>query len=81
MKIFERIVDGRIRDIVQLCTNHCGFAAGCGTIKAIHTARFLLEKQHEKQKPAHIEKKKKKMKKKRKRKRRLLFKKTMFLFN
>ncbi|VDP07426.1 unnamed protein product [Heligmosomoides polygyrus] len=27
MKIFERIVDGRIRDIVQLSSNQCGFVA------------------------------------------------------
>uniref|UniRef100_A0A7I4YQG6 Reverse transcriptase domain-containing protein n=1 Tax=Haemonchus contortus TaxID=6289 RepID=A0A7I4YQG6_HAECO len=27
MKIFERIVDGRIRDIVELTTNQCGFVA------------------------------------------------------
>ncbi|VDP22515.1 unnamed protein product [Heligmosomoides polygyrus] len=52
MKIFERIVDGRIRDIVQFSSNHCGFVAGCGTVDA--TARLLLEKHREKQKPVHI---------------------------
>ncbi|VDO82785.1 unnamed protein product [Heligmosomoides polygyrus] len=36
MKIFERVVDGRIRDIVQLSSNQCGFVAGCGTVDAIH---------------------------------------------
>ncbi|VDP11892.1 unnamed protein product [Heligmosomoides polygyrus] len=35
MKIFERIFDRRIRDIVQLCSNQCGFVAGCGTLDAI----------------------------------------------
>uniref|UniRef100_A0A183FKK7 Reverse transcriptase domain-containing protein n=1 Tax=Heligmosomoides polygyrus TaxID=6339 RepID=A0A183FKK7_HELPZ len=54
MKIFERIVDGRIRDIVQLSSNQCGFVAGCGTIDAIHAARLLIEKHREKQKSVHI---------------------------
>ncbi|VDO94808.1 unnamed protein product, partial [Heligmosomoides polygyrus] len=54
MKIFERIVDGRIRDIVQLSSNQCGFVAGCGTVDAIHAARLLIEKHREKQRPVHI---------------------------
>ncbi|VDP01813.1 unnamed protein product [Heligmosomoides polygyrus] len=54
MKTFERIVDGRIRDIVQLFSNQCGFVAGGGTVDAIHSARLLLEKHREKQKPLHI---------------------------
>ena len=37
MKIFERIVDARVRDIVQLSTNQCGFVAGCSTVR--HTCR------------------------------------------
>ncbi|VDP57996.1 unnamed protein product [Heligmosomoides polygyrus] len=41
MKTFERIVDGQIRDIVQLSTDQCGFLAGCGTVDAIHAARLL----------------------------------------
>ncbi|VDO19562.1 unnamed protein product [Heligmosomoides polygyrus] len=48
MKIFERIVDGRIRDIVQLSINECGFVAGCSTIDA------MLEKHRGKQEPVHI---------------------------
>ncbi|VDO76064.1 unnamed protein product [Heligmosomoides polygyrus] len=54
MKIFERIVDGRIRDVVQLSTNQCGFVSGCGTVDAIHAVRLLLEKHREKQKPVHF---------------------------
>ncbi|VDO64051.1 unnamed protein product [Heligmosomoides polygyrus] len=41
MKIFERNVDGRIRDIVQLSSSQCGFVAGCGTVDAVHAARLL----------------------------------------
>ncbi|VDP25844.1 unnamed protein product [Heligmosomoides polygyrus] len=54
MKIFERIVDRRIRDVVQLSNNQCGFVAGCGTVDAIHAVRLLLEKHREKQKPVHF---------------------------
>ncbi|VDO98885.1 unnamed protein product [Heligmosomoides polygyrus] len=54
MKIFERIVDGRIREIVRLSTNQCGFVAGCGTIDAIHAVRLLVERHREKQKPLHL---------------------------
>ncbi|VDP57363.1 unnamed protein product [Heligmosomoides polygyrus] len=54
MKIFERIVNGRIRDIVQLSSNQCSFVAGCGTVDAVHAARLLIGKHREKQKPVHI---------------------------
>lgn len=45
MKIFERILDRRIRDITQLTVNQCDFVKDCGTIDVIYAARFLLEKQ------------------------------------
>ncbi|VDO62393.1 unnamed protein product [Heligmosomoides polygyrus] len=54
MKIFERIVDESIRDIVQLSTNQCGFVTGCGTVDAIHAVRLLIEKHPEKQKAVHL---------------------------
>ncbi|VDP01587.1 unnamed protein product [Heligmosomoides polygyrus] len=54
MKIFERIVDGHIRNAVQLSTNQCGFVFGCGTVDVIHTVRLLVEKHREKQKPVHF---------------------------
>ncbi|XGW01098.1 hypothetical protein V3C99_013785 [Haemonchus contortus] len=54
MKIFERIVDSRIRDIVELTTNQCGFVAGCSTIDAIQATRLLLEKHREKRRPIYL---------------------------
>ncbi|VDO76214.1 unnamed protein product [Heligmosomoides polygyrus] len=54
VKIFERIVDGRIRDVVQFPTNQCGFAFGCNTVDAIHAVRVLLEKHREKQEPVYF---------------------------
>ncbi|VDO77263.1 unnamed protein product [Heligmosomoides polygyrus] len=53
-KIFERIDDGRIHDIVQLSSSQCGFVAGCGTIDAKHADHFLSEKNREKQNTVHI---------------------------
>ncbi|VDP47120.1 unnamed protein product [Heligmosomoides polygyrus] len=52
MKIFERILDRRIREIVK--HRPCGFVSGCGTIDAIHAARLLVEKHRERQKSEHI---------------------------
>uniref|UniRef100_A0A7I4YN09 Reverse transcriptase domain-containing protein n=1 Tax=Haemonchus contortus TaxID=6289 RepID=A0A7I4YN09_HAECO len=54
MKIFERIVDSRIRDIVELTTNQSGFVSGCSTIDATHATRLLLEKHREKRRPVHL---------------------------
>uniref|UniRef100_A0A7I4YC14 Reverse transcriptase domain-containing protein n=1 Tax=Haemonchus contortus TaxID=6289 RepID=A0A7I4YC14_HAECO len=54
LKIFERIADSRIRDIVELTTNQCGFVSGCSAIDAIHASCFLLEKHREKRRPVHL---------------------------
>lgn len=54
MKIFERILDQRIREIVRLKINQCGFVKGTGTTDAIFAARQLMEKHREKQKPLHL---------------------------
>uniref|UniRef100_A0A7I4Z612 Reverse transcriptase domain-containing protein n=1 Tax=Haemonchus contortus TaxID=6289 RepID=A0A7I4Z612_HAECO len=52
MGIFERIVDSRICDIVELTTNQRGFVAGC--IDAMHATRLLLKKHCEKRRPVHF---------------------------
>jgi Reverse transcriptase (RNA-dependent DNA polymerase)/Endonuclease/Exonuclease/phosphatase family len=54
MKIFERIIDARIRNIVTITPNQCGFVKGRGTTDAIHAARLLLEKHREKNKTVHM---------------------------
>ncbi|VDP13033.1 unnamed protein product [Heligmosomoides polygyrus] len=54
MKIFERIVDGRIRDVVQPSINHYGFVAGFSTVDAVHAVCLLLEEHREKQKTVHF---------------------------
>ncbi|VDO33233.1 unnamed protein product [Haemonchus placei] len=54
MKILERIVDSRIRDIVEFVTNQCGFVAGRSTNDAIHPTSLLLKKHREKRRPVHL---------------------------
>ncbi|VDP06321.1 unnamed protein product [Heligmosomoides polygyrus] len=46
----QRVVDRRIRDVVEFSTNQRGFVSGCGTVDAIHAVRLLLEKHCERQK-------------------------------
>ncbi|VDO94862.1 unnamed protein product [Heligmosomoides polygyrus] len=48
LKVFERIVNKRIRDVIELSTSQCGFVSGCGTVDAINAVRLLLEKHREK---------------------------------
>lgn len=54
MKVFERILDQRIRKIANCTINQAGFVKGCGTTDAIHAARLLIEKYREKDTPLHI---------------------------
>ena len=54
MKIFERILDNRIREIVEITVNQAGFVKNCGTTDAIHAARLLIEKHREKHRPLYI---------------------------
>lgn len=54
MKIFERIIDARIRAIVEISPNQCGFVKGCGTTDAIHAARLLMERHREKRRAIHV---------------------------
>ena len=54
MKIYERIIAARIREIVDLSPNQCGFVKGCGTTDAIHAVRLLLERYREKTIPIHM---------------------------
>ncbi|ETN75810.1 hypothetical protein NECAME_12119 [Necator americanus] len=48
MKVLERVLDARLRKIVSVSLNQCGFVKDCSTIDAIHAVRILLEKHREK---------------------------------
>lgn len=54
MKIFERILNKCLRDIVELTPNQCGFVKGSSTTDAIHAARLLMEKHREMNGMAHV---------------------------
>ncbi|ETN83858.1 hypothetical protein NECAME_07150 [Necator americanus] len=54
MKVFERVLEARLRKIVSVSLNQCGFVKDCSTINAIHAARILLEKHREKNRSVHL---------------------------
>ncbi|KAK6737186.1 hypothetical protein RB195_019713 [Necator americanus] len=53
MKIFERVLEARLRKIVSFSLNQCGFVKDCSTMDAIHAAR-ILEKHREKNRSVHL---------------------------
>ena len=54
MKVSERILDKRIREITILTKNQAGFLKICGTTDAIFAARLLVEKHRKKNLPLHL---------------------------
>jgi len=53
MKIFERVLDARLRHIVTITPNQCGFVKGSGTSDVIHAVRILLERYQERDLTIH----------------------------
>lgn len=47
MKIFERILYNRIRDIVEIAVNHIEFVKNYTVSNAIHATRLLMNYHHE----------------------------------
>ena len=54
MKLYERIIDRRIREIVELDDIQFGFRKGRSTTEPIFTLRILQEKYREKGKYLHM---------------------------
>ncbi|KAK6764712.1 hypothetical protein RB195_024877 [Necator americanus] len=54
IKVFERVLEARLRKIVSISLNQCGFVKDCSTIDAIHAVRILLEKHREKNRSVHL---------------------------
>lgn len=44
LKIWERVINNRLKHIITLTPNQCGFVSGKGTTDAIQTIRIMLEK-------------------------------------
>ncbi|KAK6735583.1 hypothetical protein RB195_018663 [Necator americanus] len=53
MKIFERVLEARLRKIVSVSLNQCGFVKDCSTI-AVHAVRIFLEKHRKKNRSVHL---------------------------
>ncbi|ETN86061.1 hypothetical protein NECAME_16499 [Necator americanus] len=54
MKVFERALEARLREIVSVSLNQCGFVKDCSTIDAIHAVRILLDKHRERNRNVHL---------------------------
>jgi len=54
MKIVERVLDSRIRQLVQLSQDQCGFVGGKSTIDAIQSLRILMEKHRDASRDLHM---------------------------
>ncbi|EYC32477.1 hypothetical protein Y032_0003g1601 [Ancylostoma ceylanicum] len=51
MKVYERLLDSRLRDMVEIAADQFGFTSERSTIDAIFIARQVMEKYREKSKP------------------------------
>ena len=51
MKLWDRVIDQRLKDIVSISDGQFGFKSGVGTTDAIFVIRILCEKYREDNKP------------------------------
>ncbi|KAK9053899.1 hypothetical protein SSX86_024974 [Deinandra increscens subsp. villosa] len=54
MKLWERVIEARLRRETQVSVNQCGFMPGQSTTEAIHILRQLMEKYREKRRDLHL---------------------------
>ena len=53
MKVWERIIEARLRDVVEISKQQYGFMPGKGTTNAMFALRMLMEKYREGQRELH----------------------------
>ncbi|GKC85344.1 integrator complex subunit 11 [Tanacetum coccineum] len=54
MKLWERVIERRLRRETEVSENQFGFMSGRSTMEAIHIIRSLMEKYRERQKDLHL---------------------------
>ncbi|KAL1446260.1 hypothetical protein WDU94_015584, partial [Cyamophila willieti] len=54
MKIYERVIENRLRKIINIHENQCGFVSGKSTMDAIQTVRIIVEKYRDAKKDLHM---------------------------
>ena len=53
MKVWERIIEARLRDSVEISKQQCGFISGKGTTDTMFALRMLMGKYREGQRELH----------------------------
>jgi len=54
MKLWERVIEGRLRMTIKILGNQFGFRTGRSTIEAIHLLRSLMESYKDRKRDLHI---------------------------
>ena len=54
MKLWERVIEHRLRHNVKISENHFGFMPGRSTTEAIHLLRQLIERFRERRRNLHM---------------------------
>ena len=54
MKLWERVIEGRVRRTIEISENQFGFRSGRSTIEAIHLLRGLMERYRDRKRELYM---------------------------